>query len=84
MLYTIRLYRVHAAGPSIHLEPVAVDIRSLDPRYAFVLDCGIKMYIWLGHCSKNTINSKTRLMTEKINKTERKNKCEIIVEMQGK
>lgn len=84
MLYTIRLYRVHGAGASIHLEPVAVDSESLDPRYSFVLDCGIKMFIWLGKCSKNTLNSKTRLMTEKINKTERKNKCEIIVERQGK
>lgn len=84
MLYTIRLYRVHAAGASIHMEPVAVKFESLDPRYSYVLDCGIKMYIWLGRCSKNTLNSKTRLMTEKINKTERKNKCEVIVENQGK
>lgn len=83
MLYTIRLYRVNAAGSSIHLEPVQVGFNSLDPRYAFVLDCGLKMFIWYGRCSKNTINSKARLMTEKINKTERKNKCEIIVEMQG-
>ncbi|XP_055907906.1 protein flightless-1 [Eupeodes corollae] len=83
MLYTIRLYRVHAAGASIHLEPVAVDFNSLDPRYAFVLDCGQKMFLWYGRCSKNTLNSKSRLMAEKINKTERKNKCDIIVEMQG-
>ncbi|XP_065367478.1 protein flightless-1 [Calliphora vicina] len=83
MLYTIRLYRVHAAGASVHMEPVSVGFESLDPRYSFVLDCGIKMFIWMGRCSKNTLNSKTRLMTEKINKTERKNKCEIIVESQG-
>uniref|UniRef100_W8BIH1 Protein flightless-1 n=1 Tax=Ceratitis capitata TaxID=7213 RepID=W8BIH1_CERCA len=83
MLYTMRLYRVHAAGSSVHLEPVAVHFDSLDPRYAFMLDCGIKLYIWLGCASKNTLNSKTRLMAEKINKTERKNKCEIIVELQG-
>ncbi|XP_036332227.1 protein flightless-1-like, partial [Rhagoletis pomonella] len=83
MLYTKRLYRVHAAGSSVHLEPVAVHFDSLDPRYAFMLDCGITLYIWLGCASKNTLNSKTRLMAEKINKTERKNKCEIILEMQG-
>lgn len=83
MLYTVRLYRIHAAGSSVHMEPVAVTYQSLDPRYSFMLDCGIKMFIWLGRCSKNTLNSKTRLMAEKINKTERKNKCEIIVEMQG-
>nr|XP_014093110.1 protein flightless-1 isoform X1 [Bactrocera oleae] len=83
MLYTKRLYRVHAAGSSIHLEPVGLHIDSLDSRFAFMLDCGINIYIWLGCASKNTLNSKTRLMAEKINKTERKNKCEIIVETQG-
>ncbi|XP_067629202.1 protein flightless-1 isoform X2 [Eurosta solidaginis] len=83
MMYTVRLYRVHASGSSVHLEPVAVHFNSLDPRYSFLLDAGIKLYIWLGCASKNTLNSKTRLMAEKINKTERKNKCEIIVEIQG-
>lgn len=83
MLYTIRLYRVHAAGASVHMEPVAACHDSLDPRFSFMLDCSIKLFIWIGSRSKNTLNSKTRLMAEKINKTERKNKCEIIMEMQG-
>lgn len=83
VLYNIRLYRIHAAGASIHMEPVKVGSSSLDPRYSFLLDCGIKMYIWLGLKSKTTLNSKTRLMAEKINKTERKNKCEIILQRQG-
>ncbi|KAL9915605.1 FLII actin remodeling protein [Glossina fuscipes fuscipes] len=83
MLYTIRLYRVHAAGASVHMEPVAACQDSLDPRFSFMLDCSIKLFIWIGSRSKNTLNSKTRLMAEKINKTERKNKCEIIMEMQG-
>nr|XP_022915858.1 protein flightless-1 isoform X2 [Onthophagus taurus] len=83
MLYETRFYRVHAAGASIHLEPVAIGVESLDPRYVFVLDTGLKIFIWNGKKSKNTLKSKARLMSEKINKNERKNKAEIFTEHMG-
>lgn len=84
MTYVTRLYRVHASGcSSIHLEPVPVAAESLDPRFVFVLDVGLKIFMWYGKKSKNTFKSKARLMAEKINKNERKNKAEIITEMQG-
>lgn len=76
-----RLYRVHAAGASIHLEPVPVCIESLDPGYVFVLDTGNKIFMWYGKKAKSTLKSKARLMAEKINKNERKNKSEIITEV---
>ncbi|XP_014203802.1 protein flightless-1 isoform X1 [Copidosoma floridanum] len=79
----LRLYRVHAAGASIHLEPVPVCPESLDPNYVFVLDNGKTIYMWYGKRAKNTLKSKSRLMAEKINKNERKNKSEIITEMMG-
>lgn len=78
-----RLYRVHAAGASIHLEPVPVCVESLDPNFVFVLDYGKTIYMWYGKNAKNTLKSKSRLMAEKINKNERKNKSEIITEMMG-
>ncbi|XP_049849364.1 protein flightless-1 [Schistocerca gregaria] len=82
--YITRLYRVHAAGcSSIHMEPVAVSTDSLDPRYVFVLDTGLKIFMWYGKKSKNTFKSKARLMAEKINKNERKNKAEILTELPG-
>ncbi|PSN45747.1 Protein flightless-1 [Blattella germanica] len=84
MVYVTRLYRVHAAGQSsIHLEPVPVTSESLDPRFVFVLDVGLKIFMWYGRKSKNTFKSKARLMAEKINKNERKNKAEIYTEMPG-
>ncbi|XP_039500095.1 protein flightless-1 isoform X1 [Drosophila santomea] len=83
MIHITRLYLVHAYGATIHLEPVAPSVASLDPRHAFVLDLGTHIYIWMGERSKNTLNSKARLMAEKISKTERKNKCEIQLERQG-
>ncbi|XP_058805283.1 protein flightless-1 [Phymastichus coffea] len=78
-----RFYRVHGAGASIHLEPVPVCAESLDPNYVFVLDCNKSIYMWYGKNAKNTLKSKSRLMAEKINKNERKNKSEIITEMMG-
>lgn len=56
-------------------------VDSLDPRYVFILDVGLKIFLWNGKKSKNTLKSKARLFCEKINKNERKNKAEIITEM---
>lgn len=83
LTFEVRFYRVHAAGASIHLEPVAIAKESLDSRYVFVLDTNAKIYLWYGKTSKNTLKSKARLMAEKINKNERKNKAEIITESMG-
>lgn len=77
------MYRVHAAGASIHLEPVLVVSESLDPDYVFILDIGTKIYMWYGKNAKNTLKSKSRLLAEKINKNERKNKAEIVTEIMG-
>lgn len=67
----------------MHLEAVPVRVESLDPGYVFVLDTGSKIFMWYGTKAKNTLKSKSRLMAEKINKNERKNKSEIITEMMG-
>ncbi|XP_072949414.1 protein flightless-1 [Epargyreus clarus] len=82
--YITRLYRVHGAGSSVHLQPVAVRAAELDPRYVFVLDAGLTIYLWNGKKAKNTLKSKARLFAEKINKEERKNKAELIAEPPGK
>lgn len=82
-VYNMRMYRVHGAGAAVHMEPVEVHVESLDPRFVFVIDNGDVIFLWYGRKSKNTIKSKSRLMVEKINKNERKNRCEIVQEMQG-
>uniref|UniRef100_A0A182NT12 Protein flightless-1 n=1 Tax=Anopheles dirus TaxID=7168 RepID=A0A182NT12_9DIPT len=81
-VYIVRLYRVHDAGPNIHLEPVPVSDKSLDPGYVFLLDTGLNLFVWYGQRSKNTLKSKARFTAEKINKHERKNKAEIYQEYQ--
>lgn len=82
IIYPTRMYRIHAQERQIHLEVVEVTPESLDSRFVFVLDTGLKLFIWYGKKSKNTLKSKARLMAEKINKNERKNKAEIFTENQ--
>lgn len=83
VIYIIRMYRVHAQERQIHLEVVDVAVESLDSRYVFMLDAGLKIYVWYGKTAKNTLKSKARLLAEKINKNERKNKAELITELEG-
>jgi len=81
--YMTRLYRIHEASHGTHLEAVAVEAESLDPRYVFLLDAGLRIYVWYGRRCKNTLKSKARLMAEKVNKNERKNKGTISIFQQG-
>lgn len=78
----MRFYRVHPLGPSIHLEPVAISSASLDPRFVLILDTGMKIFVWNGKKAANILVSKARLLCEKINKNERKNKAEIFTEVE--
>lgn len=80
--YTTRLYKVTPAN-TVHLEPVEISVSSLDPRFVFILDNGLTIYLWFGKKSKNTLTSKARLLAEKVNKNERKNKAEIVTERSG-
>lgn len=60
-IYVTRLYRVHGAGQSgIHLEPVPVTFESLDPRFIFILDAGLKIFMWYGKKAKNNFKAKAR------------------------
>lgn len=83
VMHNNRMYRIHGAGASIHLEPVPVEVDSFDPRFVFLIDTSEKIFMWYGRKSKNTIKSKARLFAEKINKNEHKSKMEIMMENQG-
>nr|XP_033819549.1 protein flightless-1 homolog [Geotrypetes seraphini] len=80
--YATRLYRVFGKK-NIKLESVPLKAASLDPRFVFLLDHGLDIYIWRG--SRATLNgtTKARLFAEKINKNERKGKAEITLLVQN-
>ena len=73
--YTTRMYRIHEAVSGIHLEAVSCVPESLDPRHVFLLDAGLRIFVWYGKKCKNVLKSKARLMAERINRNERKNKA---------
>lgn len=56
----------------------------MDSAFVFVLDAGLKIFVWSGRHSRCTVTQKGRLLAEKINKIERKDAAEIFELMQGK
>ncbi|XP_071129219.1 protein flightless-1 homolog isoform X5 [Mytilus edulis] len=81
--YETKLYRASGAH-AIHMERVDVSVRSLDRRFVYLMDNGNDIFVWVGKLARGTIRTKTRLVAEKINKNERKNKAEIHMESQAR
>ncbi|XP_073492479.1 protein flightless-1 homolog isoform X2 [Aquarana catesbeiana] len=75
--YITRLYRIYGKK-NIRLEPMPLKASSLDPRFVYLLDNGLEIYIWRGAQATLSSTTKARLFAEKINKNERKGKAEII------
>ncbi|XP_064640268.1 protein flightless-1 homolog isoform X2 [Lineus longissimus] len=73
-----RLFRT-SGTQRLHLEATPCHWSSLDNRYVFLLDATKKLFIWMGKNAKTMTKSKTRLLADKINKVERKNKTEIVM-----
>uniref|UniRef100_A0A3B4YB95 Protein flightless-1 homolog n=1 Tax=Seriola lalandi dorsalis TaxID=1841481 RepID=A0A3B4YB95_SERLL len=80
--YSVRLYRVYGKK-NIRLESVPVKASSLDPRFVFLLDTGLEIFVWRGANATLSGTTKARLFAEKINKNERKGKAEITTLMQN-
>ncbi|KAG7270171.1 hypothetical protein CRUP_026172 [Coryphaenoides rupestris] len=70
------LYRVYGKR-NIRLESVPLKGSSLDPRFVFLLDTGLDIFVWRGANATLSSTTKARLFAEKINKNERKSKAEI-------
>ncbi|XP_048465259.1 protein flightless-1 homolog isoform X1 [Rhincodon typus] len=80
--YITRLFRCYGKK-NIKLESVPLKGLSLDPRFVFLLDHGLEIYIWRGSQATLSASTKARLFAEKINKNERKGNAEIIQLMQN-
>ncbi|KPP68916.1 protein flightless-1-like [Scleropages formosus] len=79
--YVTRLHRVYGKK-NIKLESVPLKASSLDPRFVFLLDTGLVIYVWRGANATLSGTTKARLFAEKINKNERKGKAEITLLVQ--
>ena len=54
------VFIVRSGTQKLHVELVAVNATSLDPRYVFFLDIGPKIYIWNGKKCNSMTRAKTR------------------------
>jgi len=79
--YITRMYKISGTH-RILLEPVPLTYESLDSRYVYLLDDGMKIYLWNGLKTNPITRSKARLFAEKINKYERKFQAELIAQKQ--
>uniref|UniRef100_A0A672N7H5 Protein flightless-1 homolog n=1 Tax=Sinocyclocheilus grahami TaxID=75366 RepID=A0A672N7H5_SINGR len=77
------IFSVLTAYPNIRLESVPLKASSLDPRFVFLLDTGLEIFVWRGGNATLGGTTKARLFAEKINKNERKSKAEITTLMQN-
>ncbi|KAK3582011.1 hypothetical protein CHS0354_039677 [Potamilus streckersoni] len=78
MMYENKVYRV-SGTQSVHMERCPVSAQSLDPRFVYLVDDGLTIYIWVGKKARGVTRTKTRLIAEKMNKNEKKSKAEIVV-----
>ena len=80
--YITRMYKV-SGTQHVNLHPVPLAFEALDPRFVYLLDAGMNIYIWNGAKCNPITRSKARLFAEKINKHERKFQAELIQMKQG-
>lgn len=79
--HTNRIYRIHEVANEsrqLYLQTVEFKPDSLDSRFVFLIDAGSKIIVWSGLKSKNTIKQRAHLLSEKLNKDERRSKAELI------
>ncbi len=51
-VYPTRLFRASVNGNQIIMQSVPVAAESLDPRFVFLLDAGMQMFVWAGRKSR--------------------------------
>lgn len=79
--YLTRMYKISGTHRLV-LDPVPLTSEALDPRFVYLLDDGMTIYLWNGLKSNPITRSKARLFAEKINKYERKFQAELIQQKQ--
>lgn len=51
-VYPTRLFRASVNGNQVIMQSVPVAAESLDPRFVFLLDAGMQMFVWAGRKSR--------------------------------
>lgn len=80
----VKLYRLFGQEKDMHVVSMPLTPLSLDPKYVYLVDGDSKIYVWMGSQARVIIQTRGRLLAEKIAQKERLNEAEILVESEGK
>ncbi|BHF73299.1 hypothetical protein SprV_0401638000 [Sparganum proliferum] len=80
----VKLYRLFGQEKEMHVVSMPLTPLSLDPKYVYLIDGDSKLYVWMGSQARVLIQTRGRLLAEKIAQKERLNEAEILVESEGR
>ncbi|VUZ39536.1 unnamed protein product [Hymenolepis diminuta] len=80
----VRMYRLFGQEKTMHIVSMPVSPSSLDPKFVYLVDGDSCLYVWFGSKSRLLIQTRGRLLAEKIAQKERLNEATISLEHEGR
>nr|CDS33719.2 protein flightless 1 [Hymenolepis microstoma] len=80
----VRMYRLFGQEKTMYIVSMPVSPASLDPKFVYLVDGDSCLYVWFGSKSRRLIQTRGRLLAEKIAQKERLNEATISLEHEGR
>ncbi|KAH9285255.1 Protein flightless-1 [Echinococcus granulosus] len=80
----VRMYRLFGQEKTMYIVSMPVSPDSLDPKFVYLVDGDSCLYVWFGSRSRLLIQTRGRLLAEKIAQKERLNEATISLEHEGR
>uniref|UniRef100_A0A5K3ERA7 Protein flightless-1-like protein n=1 Tax=Mesocestoides corti TaxID=53468 RepID=A0A5K3ERA7_MESCO len=80
----VRMYRLFGQEKTMYIVSMPVSPASLDPKFVYLVDGDSCLYVWFGSKSRLIIQTRGRLLAEKIAQKERLNEATISLEYEGR
>ncbi|KAL5109592.1 Protein flightless-1 [Taenia crassiceps] len=80
----VRMYRLFGQEKTMYIVSMPVSPTSLDPKFVYLVDGDSCLYLWFGSRSRLLIQTRGRLLAEKIAQKERLNEATISLEHEGR
>ncbi|KAL3309609.1 hypothetical protein Ciccas_011843, partial [Cichlidogyrus casuarinus] len=80
----VKLYRLFGQEKNLHIVSMPVHPLSLDSKFVYLVDGNSRLYVWIGAKSRLLVQTKGRLIAEKIATKERNGEAVIHIEPQGR
>ncbi|KAM7535541.1 hypothetical protein Aperf_G00000097873 [Anoplocephala perfoliata] len=80
----VRMYRLFGQEKTVYMVSMPVSPTSLDPKFVYLVDGDSCLYVWFGSKSRLLIQTRGRLLAEKIAQKERLNEATISLEQEGR